>query len=551
MKDRSGFTLIELLAVILILGVIVLIAMPVVNNLVQQAKKESAILTASNYIDAVEKMIMKNQLLDDINLSVGSHDISELTDLLDIRGKKPTKGILYIGNNNLVTNATLCINNYKVDYIDGTGKIYNNTNCNDMNSSVYGFDETKGVNKPVLAIGMTPVKWDSSNNEITTTTSDPNWYDYANKKWANAKSTDGSYWVWIPRYAYKMTNGYHSSLVGTIDIKFLKGTTNITDDTTKIENNGYEVGVKDTSNNYFVHPSFDFNGSILGYWVAKYEPTAVEGVLNGYMGDGTCPETGDNVSSKTVKIIPNATSWRCIDIKNSFDAVLNMKNNPVYGWNSNKVDTHMMKNTEWGAVAYLTQSQYGANTELWINNANNYETGCAANSVSQGGSTTGCLNTYNTLNGVKSSTTFNITGIYDMSGGAIERTLSNYNNSSATSGFTNAYITNLSDKYIDRYNTPVPNLLNGIGMDYDNTVYGDAVYETSGSIARYNGTTWVGNSGASWYNDSSYMPFTSATWFLRGGAFNNGTFAGLYTFSSTFGGLHNSYSFRPVLYVSL
>ena len=31
-------------------------------------------------------------------------------------------------------------------------------------------------------------------------------------------------------------------------------------------------------------------------------------------------------------------------------------------------DSHMMKNTEWGAVAYLTLSKYGINKDININN---------------------------------------------------------------------------------------------------------------------------------------------------------------------------------------
>ncbi|MDD2208858.1 MAG: hypothetical protein PHG03_06240, partial [Bacilli bacterium] len=61
------------------------------------------------------------------------------------------------------------------------------------------YDETKGVNKPVLFAGMTPVKWDDEFKEIETTEEDSSWYDYNAKKWANAKTEDDSYWVWIPR----------------------------------------------------------------------------------------------------------------------------------------------------------------------------------------------------------------------------------------------------------------------------------------------------------------------------------------------------------------
>jgi hypothetical protein len=449
-----------------------------------------------------------------------------------------------------VTNATLCINNYKVDYVDGKGKIYNYTSCDDMLSSTYGFDEAKGVNKPVLSAGMTPIKWDSGNNEIATTASDPNWYDYTSKKWANAKTKDGSYWVWIPRYAYKITSGYHSSTVGTIDIKFLKGTTNITSDDTKIENSGYASGTKDTSNNYFMHPSFNFDGNILGYWVAKFEPTAVEGVTNGFMADGSCPLIGDNVTTKTVKIIPNVISWRCIDIKNAHNLSLDMKNKVVYGWNSLQVDTHMMKNTEWGAVAYLTQSAYGANIDVWVNNANNYTTGCAANSANQVASAAGCLNAYNTANGVKASTTHNITGIYDMIGGAWERIMGNYNDL-ANGGFNVNEIVNLPNKYLNRYVTLSDQLLNSVGMNYDLSKYGDAVYETGSGAARYNGSSWVGTQNGSWNIDFSYIPYYSNPWFARGGNFMNGSGTGLFSFTYAYGGTGGSHTFRPVVFVGI
>ena len=65
-------------------------------------------------------------------------------------------------------------------------------------------------NAPEQIEGMTPIKF----TEPTSTTmgsieetnwSDDTWYDYSQKRWANTKSADGSMWVWIPRYAYKIT----------------------------------------------------------------------------------------------------------------------------------------------------------------------------------------------------------------------------------------------------------------------------------------------------------------------------------------------------------
>ncbi len=67
---------------------------------------------------------------------------------------------------------------------------------------------------------------------------------------------------------------------------------------------------------------------------------------------------------------------------------------------SNNIDAHMMKNTEWGAVAYLAQSVYGKGT---------------ANSITNNGDKTGgTANGGNYINNVAHSTTQNAYGVYDM-----------------------------------------------------------------------------------------------------------------------------------------
>ena len=65
-------------------------------------------------------------------------------------------------------------------------------------------------NPPEQIDGMTPIKFteptDSQMGSMQETTwDDGTWYDYSQSKWANTKSEDGSMWVWIPRYAYKIT----------------------------------------------------------------------------------------------------------------------------------------------------------------------------------------------------------------------------------------------------------------------------------------------------------------------------------------------------------
>ncbi|MDD3453684.1 MAG: type II secretion system protein [Bacilli bacterium] len=549
---KKGFTLVELLAVIVILAVIALVAVPSIMGIISKAQIGAIESSALGYMDAVEKASILGELNNGIDLVPGTYLVADINDNIKVKGQKPTSGVIVINEKGVIEVGSLCINNKKIDYSynKATYDKYNNCDAINIDLALNNYDDAKNVNKPILSTGMTPVKWDASNNEIETTVNDPEWYDYANKKWANVKTADGSYFVWIPRYAYKITSGYHSSTTGSVEIKFLKGTTNITEDKTQILSSGYEAGVKDTSMYYFTHPSFQNEINGYGYWVAKYEATASEGVVNGYTSDGSCPTVGDNVTTKTVKIIPNATSWRCINNKNIYNLTLDMKNKATYGWLASEVDTHAMTNLEWGAATYLSKSIYGANDEIWINNANNYTTGCAGSSASATASTTGCQNAYNTTNGVKASTTYNITGIYDMSGGAWDKTMAVYNNLGASSGFTNAEVAAMPSKYITRYETLAANLLNNVGMDYDKKIYGDAIYETSGAVNRYNGASWVGTSQGAWYTDNSYMPYVSSPWIHRGGYFINAAGAGVFDFCYTHGYSGSNLSFRPVVSVA-
>lgn len=232
-----------------------------------------------------------------------------------------------------------------------------------------------------------------------------------------------------------------------------------------------------------------------------------------------------------------------------FNVTLDMKNKgDIYGWDPNEVDTHLMKNTEWGAVAYLSKSIFGADTnEVWNNSYNKYQTGCSGTSISASDESS-CV-TYNTVNGQKASTTLNIYGVYDMSGGALESVMGNYNNLAGfNSGFTNQQIADIDSKYITRYTTPSYNLLGGTGMDYDKSLYGDAMYETSKGASRNNSSGWTGNYASGWFNDYTYLPYTTFPWIPRGSDYNLGSGAGLFEFDNSNGFTNVNGAFRPVLF---
>ena len=421
-----------------------------------------------------------------------------------------------------------------------------------------GYNAEKGVNHPVLFTGMTPVKWDENNIEINTTEDDPDWYDYDEKRWANAKSLDGSYWVWIPRYAYKIETCYHTSgedcynltgkYAGDIDVKFLKSTTNITEDNTIVESTGYEAHVKDTSMHHFLHPAFQFNGEELGFWVAKFEPSVAD-----QEDECNINPSIENCNKTTLipKTIPNVTSWRYISVYTTFEVSLNLKHETeIYGWLLNELDSHNFTNHEWGATAYLSTSQYGAKEKVWVNSYHEYKTGCAGSHEDAFNET--ICHEYHTENGQKASTTHNIYGVYDMSGSAYERTISNFNNQPGGSEFLNIdKIAGIENKYINRYYNSPEQILNNYGMVYDSTVYGDAIYETSFDVAVSPGLQegWVGSLTNSWNNNHTQLLRVNGPWFARGGDtyYASGEEAGLFHFHSSGGAPASYHTFRPVL----
>ena len=264
-------------------------------------------------------------------------------------------------------------------------------------------------------------------NGITTQSKQEQPLTGGTSKWANAQTGDQSIWVWIPRYTYKILSGEHTSSQGEIDIRFSNGTTD------------------NTSGGYILHPAFNFGGTQLtGIWVAKYEMSME---TNGTATNVSSTTIGNVATSGSVKMVSKAerNSWRNIQVSNIY----------TNSYNYNRtLDSHMMKNEEWGAVAYLAHSKYGRNrTEVTINNNNQYMTG-------YGGDTVTATNTNNTGTaanqwtgdkGKLASTTGNVYGIYDMSGGAREYTAAYVNNGNASLSSNAGSLVAAEAKYKDVY----------------------------------------------------------------------------------------------------
>ena len=361
--------------------------------------------------------------------------------------------------------------------------------------------------------------------------------DNISSKWANARVTiDGidSYFVWIPRYAYRIIyfdsaeskKAYQEGTLTEADAKAQGKIKGYSDSRGIVDSEGKKVAYvtcttkEMVSEDYFMtHPAF-MNGTSTGYtngewstdvegiWIGKYEAS----LANKSDGTNIVPSSSTDAnillsapenSDKTIVTKPGYSNWRYTTIGNCYD------NAKYY---STELESHMLKNSEWGAVAYLTESKYGRNgTEIGYNDE--YITGGGAN------------NAYAKTN-QDQSTTGNVYGIYDMCGGADEYVASYYTGGYSSilnngSSFTN---TKTSDKYATAYT--------GTNA-YASYKYGDATYETSG-----------------WHSDlslnvNSYEPF-----FGRGGRpASNYYVDGVFSFGGTNGYAGDFGSFRLTLVV--
>ncbi len=417
---------------------------------------------------------------------------------------------------------------------------------------------------PVLAEGLIPVEIDDT-GKVTRADLASEWYSYAEKRWANAviledesieywvgdeipESNIESYFVWIPKYSYQLWDlGNYSSLTSinstkphVIPVKF--GTDNTSDanegecTTPMISGASGNCKVGD----YMTPPAFISMGTN-GLWVGKFE--------TGYKGATSSTGAEQNVNDfSKVQIKPNVYSWRNIQVSNAFTTSYNYKR---------EYDSHIMKNTEWGAVAYLQHSIYGSASSVRINNNSAFITGYAAKAEPTTGYTGTNIagnihestslgvdgtNTYNYQNPLSqaASTTGNYSGIYDMSGGAYDTMMSVRGSIiSGTVGYNDSNIP--AERYYDLYN-----INSGLTM-YQYRILGDATGEM-GPFAYVTYSATQTRQICSWYSDEAYFVRSTQPWLNRGGRVGIGLGSGIFSFHSSEGG--NEYatrSFRIVL----
>ena len=498
----------------------------------------------------------------------------------------------------------------------------------DTMNGVEGYNRNKKANSPKVITGMIPIKW-KNNTWVVCSQDDAEWYNYNDKKeWANVMLSDGTYkadtvavgqtvaerdlgsmYVWIPRYAYKIAGEKN------IEVTFLKGNTNegsdgviyTTDEST------------DTSKTAIVHPAFNLGGTELnGFWVAKFEASGTnkDGNAVGNASSSSSEQQYAPDSTTIAKSLPNKISWRHISIgeseKRSMDIATTSKSS--FGLTSG-ANTHLIKNSEWGAVAYLCYSECGSapmtnGTGTWLSDHyyDLYTGQGPKSSGDEGNYSYDASHNYSTSNGVLSSTTRNVTGVYDMAGGAWERVAGYLDNSNENleyygksddgtiqyfqNGKLNSRYASLWDSYevseeeknnkitlsdgtvetglwdesktalkyqearykLTKYNYDHMANHKGIGINEVSSTF--AFYAPSGTNGSWNWFTSAANAvsgsagyGYAWDGDLTLIGHLAFPFVERGGYCDNGSDAGVLYSVITDGSPYNYYGFRAALVV--
>ena len=419
----------------------------------------------------------------------------------------------------------LIIDRFKLEVLN---KIYGNELEKEEVEEDLTYKDNSGANRPELLNNMIPVYYDGSNWIYADIKEE--WYDYDKKEWANAvvlnsgvtknvgdtiAETDIALWyVWIPRYTYTIFNGNNGSVNPLeIQIKFESGISS--SGTVKCVDAVSGSGTSsetciDTTNgsikngtSTYTHPAFTFGDQELtGFWVGKFEVSG---------------------STSQITIKPNITSLRNQTFSAFFIAIQNMST--TYSLNG---DSHMIKNMEWGAVVYLSHSKYGtctngSCTEVAINSNSSYYTG--------GGAT----NAYKT--NVGQSTTQNIYGVYDMSGGAWDAVMGTSVDQSGNFFNNNTgFSITVNSKYYDQYSYNKFNYLSKEAFIISKL--GDSMKENIYSFTNTRYDSWYGGY-------SQFFEGVRIAWMLRGGT--EGVSSSVFSFGSNDGSGEVTASSRAVL----
>lgn len=457
-------------------------------------------------------------------------------------------------------------------------------------------------NIPIIDAGMIPVVYSYDKEEwmkADSSNTNHSWYNYEDKKWANVvlvndssrdrylNSTIGTtinlndvvaFYVWIPRFKYHVwnisrnTNGTNSysydAYSNGIDIKWesdISNTGNVacsynsksSDLYDSCIYNGNDIVNSNSDNKkitdaWYTHPAFTFGEKEkTGFWIGKFETTG---------------------TSSNPTILPDQKSLVNNDISSQFTISRKFQNYAL----TIDFDAHIVKNLEWGALMYLTYSKYGlcknsGCRDVYINNSSELYTGRSAGNISGSNEiqmnfvysdvpdntnkysssgyynyqgymydSEGNLTSFKNINKIASSTG-NVTGVYDLVGGAREVVMANgvtsnnlFNTGNAGSNWNSS--NNLSNYYYDKY------AYSKDKNNYKITRLGDATGEI---VMLQSSSIYVWKPGVSLNGVVSSNVVDTSPWLIRGGNYMDNK--SMFSFDNNNGSGSNDVTFRSVL----
>ena len=124
MKKEKGFTLIELLAIIVILAIIAVITVPLILDIIDNAKEKSVIDSAYGYKKAIDQYYVSKMMADNsYEVKDDEYEISIYkNDGLTVSGEEPKDGWVKVVNGT-VTDFSFLIGDYVVTYNAETNSI--------------------------------------------------------------------------------------------------------------------------------------------------------------------------------------------------------------------------------------------------------------------------------------------------------------------------------------------------------------------------------------------------------------------------------------------
>ncbi|MCI8394375.1 MAG: hypothetical protein HFH86_02705 [Bacilli bacterium] len=465
------------------------------------------------------------------------------------------------------------------DYINWSIQVKNlnntKTKCQLFFKTKYKENILNGTD-PVLKDNLIPILIENDGT-VKKASLGSEWYNYEKKNWANAvilqdqgiqygegeiipEENIESYFVWIPRYKYKIFDtGNYDTLTGTLEDGKMPSKAQTIE--IEFETKSQTISDGNSVGSWLTHPAFTaFNTN--GMWVGKFETSY------GTNGSEYDNSKINKFAPDMVRIKPNLYSWRGISVSNAFQTSY---------YYQRAYDSHMMKNTEWGAVAYLSHSSYGIKDAIRINNT--FMTGVASLTESTCGHiekneecnqyANNFYDTisarYNTEIGALASTTGNISGIYDMSGAGWEYVMGvmKDQNGNPMSGLNNIYHSGFNGIFgcpsCREGDATITNLTTGI--DYPDSKYYDSygyaentntysrriLGDATGEMGPFQTDTTINQKLGSWHGDEGSFVSHWYPYFIRGGLISYGTGAGIFQFHGTYGGGNSGGAYRIVL----